>query len=145
MNYIVTKQLKNAGLAAFLTILFGGIGLFYASIWGGIIMTVLFPVAVFLLFFSGHFFGAIIFACSYYIICFAWAIVSVRLYNKKVQSNISPIQIHTSSQTIESTDLIKDNYYEQYWKAQKNDTTILWLILTVIVGILLFYGVYHYL
>lgn len=139
MNYIVTKQLKSKGLAVFLTILFGGVGLFYASIIGGIVMTIIFPAIILFLFFSGHFFLSIISACCYYLICMIWAIMAVNGYNRKVQEGSSPLPI--SNQSLKNTD--EDNYAE-YRKSTSSDNTFLWLLITIIVAGLMFYGVYYF-
>lgn len=43
--YIITKSPKSTGIAILLTLLFGPIGLFYSTVLGGFIMTLL-PVAL---------------------------------------------------------------------------------------------------
>lgn len=139
MNYIVTKQLKSKGLAVFLTILFGGVGLFYTSIIGGIVMTIIFPAIVFFLLFSGQFFLSIAFACCYYVICMIWAIMAVNSYNRKVQEGSSPLSV--SPQSLKTTD--EDNYVE-YRRSTSSDNTFLWLLITIIVAGLMFYGVYYF-
>jgi hypothetical protein len=140
MSYIVTKQTKSTGVAVLLTCLFGGIGLFYASIVGGIIMTLFFPVIVFFLFFTGHFIASIGLACSYYIICIIWSIVSVASYNRKIQTESSLLVAyrHTPLQ------IADDNYYDQYRKSLKKDRSFLWAIITIILCSLFFYLALHY-
>ena len=98
MNYIVTKPLKNKGLAVFLVVVFGSLGLFYSSITGGIIMTVFFPILLLILFFSQHFFLLIILCCLYYIICIIWAVVGIDLYNKSLIKYSSQYTSQYSSQ-----------------------------------------------
>lgn len=140
MSYIVTKQTKSTGVAILLTLLFGGIGLFYASIVGGIIMTLLFPVIVFFLFFTGHFIASIGLACSYYIICIIWSIVSVSSYNRNIQNESSLLVAyrHTPLQ------IADDNYYDQYRKSLKKDHSTIWVIATLLICGLLFYLAYHF-
>jgi len=93
--YLVTKSQKNIGIAILLTFLFGPLGLLYASISGGIIM-ILIPICIFFLLISGYvqentvLFGLssillIIFALTDWIICIAWAVLSVIKYNKAIE------------------------------------------------------------
>lgn len=91
MNYIVTKPIKSKGIAALLVMLFGGIGLFYATTLGGIIMGLIAPVAIIAFFFLGLYTGqmsvvviVILFCCFYYILCLIWALAAVGNYNKKI-------------------------------------------------------------
>ena len=56
MSYIVVKQTKSIGIAILLTLLFGPLGLFYASVTAGLIMTftpVLFYILFLILFIHG--------------------------------------------------------------------------------------------
>jgi len=95
--FIVTKPTKSTGIAVLLTFLLGPIGLFYASISGGLIMTFA-PILLVLLFLVGLFVGSplilgwsigliIIFAATYWLICIIWAIISVRTYNYEVEAD----------------------------------------------------------
>ncbi len=94
MNYTENVQTKSLGWAIVLTLIFGPLGLFYASVSGGLIMT-LTPLALFVLFLLGAVTQSsvllassgillIIFALSYWIICVIWAATSVSNYNNKV-------------------------------------------------------------
>lgn len=94
MNYTENVRTKSLGWAIVLTLIFGPLGLFYASVSGGLIMT-LTPVALFVLFLLGAVTQSsillassgillIIFALSYWIICVIWAATSVSNYNNKV-------------------------------------------------------------
>lgn len=38
---IVVTSTKNVGIAILLTVLFGSLGMFYSTVWGAVIMTVL--------------------------------------------------------------------------------------------------------
>lgn len=48
-TYMIVVSPKSMGLAIVLTILFGSLGLFYASVTGGLVMTFAVPLAVMLL------------------------------------------------------------------------------------------------
>src|ERR1700676_4091569 len=123
MNYIVTKSLKNKGLAVFLVVMFGGLGLFYSSIAGGIIMTLFFPLLLVVLFYSGHFFLLIGLCCIYYLICIIWAVNGVNIYNKSVVKYSS--QYSPSYQDI-SEKVSPSNTYESpysYYKEIDNSGT----------------------
>jgi predicted membrane protein len=85
---------KSLGLAIVLTLFFGPLGLFYASITGGLIMC-LTPVLLFALFVFGavadssfllasSLFLLIVFVLSYWIICVIWAATAVSNHNNKV-------------------------------------------------------------
>ncbi len=80
-------QSKNMGLAIVLTLLFGGIGLFYATIAGGIIMSILMIITLIIAFLTLGI-GAILFI-PLNIICIIWAVVAVNKHNKKLVDNIS--------------------------------------------------------
>jgi hypothetical protein len=53
-NYHVVKSTKSVGIGILLTLLLGPIGLFYSTVWGGIIMT-FGPIVLFITFFLGMF------------------------------------------------------------------------------------------
>lgn len=107
MNYIVTKSTKSKGIAAVLVFLFGGIGLFYASITGGIVMGIVAPVAVYFFMILGVMTNTmsivalvIIFCCLYYILCLIWALNAVGNYNKRLLAGSYPnnlVSEHVSS------------------------------------------------
>lgn len=93
--FIVTKSPKSIGIAILLTFLFGPIGLLYASVSGGLIMTFT-PILLYLLFFVGLFqenyilvdlvSGLIIFfILTFWLINIIWAVISVKSYNKKIE------------------------------------------------------------
>lgn len=95
--FLVTKSLKSIGIAILLTFLFGSIGLFYASVSGGLIMT-LTPIFLFLLLFVGTLQDnsilvgwssglLIIFVLTYWLINIIWAVISVNSYNEKIEDD----------------------------------------------------------
>ena len=93
--YLVTKSPKSVGIAILLTMLFGPIGLFYASVSGGLIMTIapfllvalviagLFRENTFLLEWSLTM--LIIFVLTYWLINIVWAVISVISNNQEIE------------------------------------------------------------
>jgi len=106
MTYTVVKSTKSIGVAILLTLFLGPIGLFYASIIGGIIMTLL-PFGLLFLFIVGlateiaAITGLVILiSIFYWLICIVWAIIAVNGYNKKliagvVRPVVEPERINT--------------------------------------------------
>jgi hypothetical protein len=97
--FLTTKSPKSVGIAILLTILFGPIGLFYASISSALIM-ICAPILVFALFLIGVLqenstlmnlsVGLLLFfALTYWLICIIWAIISVNEYNKEIENENS--------------------------------------------------------
>ena len=93
--FLVTKSPKSIGIAILLTILFGPIGLFYASVSGAIMM-ILAPIFLLLLLVFGVSqdnsvltnlsLGLLIFlALTYWLISIIWAVISVNSYNKEIE------------------------------------------------------------
>ena len=71
---IVTQQ-KSMGAALILTFLFGPLGLFYASIIGGIVMLILTVIIGILTLGVGFFFG--------WFVSIIWAAIAVNGHNKR--------------------------------------------------------------
>ena len=76
MKIIVTRSNKSVGIGLLLTFLFGPIGMFYGTIWGGFIMMVVnlligIPTVGLGLFFTWP-------------IQLIWVALSIRSYNKKL-------------------------------------------------------------
>jgi hypothetical protein len=95
--YLVTKSPKSIGIAILLTFLLGPIGLFYASVSGGLIMT-FGPIFLYLLFIVGIIQDnfvlmgwslglLLIFALTFWLISIIWAVISVRSYNKEIEDD----------------------------------------------------------
>lgn len=93
--YFVTKSPKSVGIAILLTFLFGPIGLFYATVTGGLIMTFT-PIVLFVLAIVGLFQDnslllgwslglLIIFALTFWLINIIWAVISVSSYNAEIE------------------------------------------------------------
>jgi hypothetical protein len=92
---LVTKSTKSVGIAILLTFLFGPLGLFYASVSGGIIMTFT-PILLIVLtligllqenwLLLGWSLGLLIaFAATFWLINIIWAVVSVTSYNSEIE------------------------------------------------------------
>lgn len=81
---IVAKTQKSAGISIILTILFGSLGLFYSTISGGLIMTLLFAPGLLAILAMGHYVSAILLALAYYPICIIWGVRAVKKYNDKL-------------------------------------------------------------
>jgi uncharacterized membrane protein len=75
-------QSKNLGIGVILTLLFGGFGLFYASISGGIIMTILELISIVLCF---VFIGFVLLPIVH-VIAIIWTVVAIQNHNKKLLS-----------------------------------------------------------
>ena len=84
-NYVVTRPTKSIGIALVLALLFGPIGLFYASITGGIVMFFVCGIinAIGLLMMG---LGLIVTIPLTGIMCAVWAYFSVSRYNEKLLS-----------------------------------------------------------
>jgi len=77
---IVNAPMKSEGVSIVLTILFGGLGLLYSTIKGGIIMTIVEIINLFLCFIIiGLFFLPII-----HIISVVWGLKAVRASNMEI-------------------------------------------------------------
>ncbi|SFJ49186.1 hypothetical protein [Thermoflavimicrobium dichotomicum] len=81
---IVVVNQKSVGLALILTIIFGGLGLLYATVLGGIIMIC---VELFVLLFT--FFLAPFLVPIVHIVCCIWAVIAVQRHNKKLSNQVS--------------------------------------------------------
>jgi len=93
--FLVTKSTKSVGIAILLTFLFGPLGLFYASVTGGLIMTFT-PILLIILTLVGLFqenplllgwsFGLLVaFAATFWLINIIWAAISVTSYNREIE------------------------------------------------------------
>lgn len=100
--------MKSKGIAAVLALLFGPIGLFYATVSGGLMMLFVIPLlTVFLaIAFWSNTFGvliisSIIFLCVFYnLICMIWAIIAVDKYNNKILAEANYYDSNTDESII---------------------------------------------
>jgi hypothetical protein len=110
---------KSLGLAIVLTLFFGPLGLFYASITGGLIMC-LTPVLLFALFIFGAVANSsfllasslvllVVFAVSYWIICVIWAATAVSNHNNKVNDAIRQAELLKQLKETKPTDTSTQN------------------------------------
>ena len=93
--FFVTKSPKSIGIAILLTILFGPIGLFYASVSGALIMILVPIIPILLLVFGFSQDNSVLmnlslglllfFALTYWLISIIWAVISVNSYNKEIE------------------------------------------------------------
>lgn len=80
---VLVLEGKTPGTAIMLTLLFGPIGMFYSTIAGGIIMSIVSFVVAFLTFGLGLFFT--------WPICIIWAAMAARSHNnKRALSHLTP-------------------------------------------------------
>lgn len=96
-QFVIVKSPKSTGIAILLTLLFGPIGLFYASVAGGIILTFVVPAVLITLIFFGAFQSDELLVTSliltfaiaifYWLICIIWAVIAVQDYNKHLDED----------------------------------------------------------
>lgn len=95
-NYHVVKSTKSVGLGILLTLLFGPVGLFYSTVFGGIVMT-FGPFLLVIIFLYGMGIqnelisiiagGAIIIGWAFWwLICMIWSAIAINQYNKRLMS-----------------------------------------------------------
>jgi hypothetical protein len=92
---LITKSPKSVGVAILLTLLFGPVGLFYASIAGGLIMSIT-PAIIIGMAFIGVLQKSsllmywslgllVVFMVLYWLINIVWAVIGVLSYNQKIE------------------------------------------------------------
>ena len=81
---LAIAQSKSVGLAVILTMLFGGLGLFYATIPGALVISFFELIAWVVTVFTFGF-GAV-FVIPVHIIAIIWAILAVQSHNKRLLS-----------------------------------------------------------
>lgn len=97
-QFVLVKSHKSVGMAIFLTLAFGPIGLFYSSITGGIVMTII-PLSIYIFFWVSVFkfdlflmLGSLtlllIFLAISWIICSVWAAIAVLDYNSELDKEV---------------------------------------------------------
>lgn len=94
----MTRNTKSVGIAILLTLLLGPIGLFYASVLGGVIMSFL-PIILTLLIIYGdtdNFLTLVSWSAglflllpgTYWLINVIWAVLSVNSYNREIEEDV---------------------------------------------------------
>lgn len=93
-QFVLTKSYKSTGIAILLTLIFGPMGLFYASVIGGLTMTFFVPIALVIVNLIGASQGKNIFEVTmtlsivivlfYWVICIIWAANAVNEYNNRI-------------------------------------------------------------
>ena len=79
---VALAKTKSVALGIVLTIIFGGLGVFYATIVGGIVMTLLEIIAVVITVITLGF--GVIILIPVHIIALIWTIVAINNHNKKL-------------------------------------------------------------
>ena len=84
-QYIVMKSPKSLGIGLILTFLLGPIGLFYASIFGGIVMLVVDGIFALIGFITAGI-SLVVTAPFVNLVCMIWAYVKINNYNKALMA-----------------------------------------------------------
>ena len=90
----MVRQQKNIGISILLSALFGPLGLFYSTITGGLIMTLL-PIVLVVLSVVGLLGGStalllssfvllVVFCCTFWLVCIIWGVIAVSDHNEQV-------------------------------------------------------------
>ena len=95
---LMTRNTKSVGIAILLTLLLGPIGLFYATVLGGIIMSFLPIILTFLILYgySDNFLSLVslsaglflILPGTYWLINIIWAVLSVNNHNREIEEDV---------------------------------------------------------
>ena len=85
-NVVITKSLKSTGTSILLTLLFGSIGMFYSTIFGGLVMTFIVPPVMIYLLFAGKWIAFLVVALIYYPVCTIWGYNATKKYNTTLLS-----------------------------------------------------------
>jgi len=84
-QYIVMKSPKSLGIGLILTFFLGPIGLFYASIFGGIVMLVIDAIFAVIGFITAGI-SLVVTAPLVNLVCMIWAYVKINSYNKDLMN-----------------------------------------------------------
>ena len=79
VQVVVTRSPKSTGIGLLLTFLFGGLGMLYGTVWGGLLMLVLDAIA-----YCVPLFGWIFIVVVLRPIELIWIALAIRSYNKKL-------------------------------------------------------------
>lgn len=82
----VMVQAKSVGLAFVLTLFFGGLGLFYASITGGIVISIIEVLALIVAFVTLGIGGVLL--PVIHVVAIIWAIFATQQHNTKLLSRL---------------------------------------------------------
>ncbi len=80
---VIVTPTKSLGLALLLTIFFGPLGMFYVTIPGGIVMTIV-AFFFFLIALITAGIGVILFPFFIWLPCIIWTIIATKKYNQKL-------------------------------------------------------------
>jgi amino acid transporter len=127
-NYHVVKSTKSVGIGILLTFLLGPIGLFYSSVWGGIIMTFC-PIIVGSIFLLGLYSGSellqimagvtiLVYLVLWWLICIIWSVIAVNHYNRRIMKKSTyNIPFYPRSTSTESPSYL-ESYTQQLTSRQ---------------------------
>lgn len=139
--FILVKSYKSAGIAILLTILFGPIGLFYASVTAGLTMTVFVPILLLSIVLLAYHTDVVLLDYSlivvllvgifYWLICLIYAVTAVQAYNRKIEEEYERQQkIHNDTkQSVQSVSSFQklDNSYPVYHTNTHNPNIQDWM------------------
>lgn len=83
-KFVVNAPMKSVGVSVLLSIFFGGLGLLYSTVKGGVIMTIVELINFILCFFA----IGIIFIPIIHLICVAWGATAVQKYNNELMERM---------------------------------------------------------
>jgi hypothetical protein len=142
MSYIVTKSPKSYGVGILLILALGPIGLFYASVLGGIVMTFIFPIGLAVLFLVKIIPieltillipGVIL----YYIIVLIWGIVAINSYNRRIENNA--YNPHVYFNQLLDNENSNYQYYRELEKRNSSNYSIYIFLVVIIMAMLLYF------
>jgi len=81
---VLNAPIKSVGVSVVLSIVFGGLGLFYSSVKGGIIMT----IAQFINFWLCFIVIGLFLIPVIHLICVAWGVIAVNKYNEELVAKL---------------------------------------------------------
>jgi len=94
---------KSVGLSFVLTLFFGALGLFYASVGGALVMLILVPILIILMTVAGAIsfptFLALLF--GQWTLCIVWGVIAVKNHNNRLLAAIKPLRQSPKSVVIE--------------------------------------------
>lgn len=82
---VLVTSTKSMGIALLLTFLFGPLGMFYVTIPGGIVMTIVASLFLIIAIITVGL-GAILFPFFVWLPCIIWTVIATKRYNEKLLS-----------------------------------------------------------
>lgn len=159
-NYVITKTEKSQGLGMVLTLLFGPFGLFYATVFGGIMMLFIVPIAETILFVLYEWLmvkdhlndyntpnatavgiGLVIFLISLFvnwIVCLFWSYRAVRNYNYNLhfQNKTQAVEVKENNNSAVIYEI--QPFQESASESHEGEALLIMLLIVV-----MFVGIYY--